>query len=235
MTARCTECKAEIDEDAKLCRYCQSYQDAWKNHFRFAAISAGLLAIIVSAGAYIWGEVVAWRHQINWEDKLELVEFARCGVSIFINSGDGDVYLSYVHLGDNEEEIVWEEFKPINTLIRPGEFAVVRGTSLDNLEKSNYKIAAPMSEEVFMQHLTSTSLWESCVFFDVYYEEGSSFEMLRNTYGDALNTFDVEGVLNYRSSFHGTWQSLSLQLKGVLILNTREECADSLKGLRSKE
>jgi len=231
MTIECIECKSDIDESAKICRYCQSYQKNWKNRFRFAALTAGLFAVIGSASAYILGEAAYWERQLNWQDKVDVIEFVRSGKSTFLNSGDGEIYLSHVKLIAPESG--WEEVTPINAVVQPENFFVISNTPLERIKKHRYRVGANISNETFRRYLHATALWDECVFFDAYYEQGGIFENLLRTYGQALNTFSVEGTLRYRSSFQGSWQSHPLDLKGVLILSSHKDCDEHLSELRS--
>jgi len=228
---KCFACKSDIERNATICPHCQSYQQKWKNNLRFAAVAAGLLAILSSAGTYIWGEVNDWHRQQNWIDKVEVIDFSRLNDSTFLNSGYGEIYLSYVHLEFPENG--WETTIPINISIRPGEFAVLPAASdvTKKIEKHKYQVGTSVSDALFHSYLHATSLWDDCLFFDARLESGPVFHQFKKSIGSSFPTCASTATLHYRSSFKGDWKSLTIPLKGIPHLSAHADCSDRLEWL----
>ncbi|MDT8895893.1 hypothetical protein RSO41_14650 [Halomonas sp. I1] len=233
MPSKCIECRSEIDEDANICKFCQSYQKPIKNWLRFSALLAGGVALVGSAGAYLVGKGLEFERYWNWQDDVEVVEFVRSGESSFLNAGDGEVYLSYVHL--SAEGLQWEETQSLNSPVSPGGFSVVPSTVSDVVDKHHYRVGFDIPERAFNRYLHADSLRGGCILFDVYYEEGGAFQKLRERYGNALNTFGVSGEITYRSLHQGTVQTHPLDLIGVLNLSGHDDCREALNNLRSDQ
>ena len=233
MTTKCIACKTDIKDNAIICPNCQSYQRAWKNQLRFLAVAVGLLAIVSSAATYIWGEVTEWNRQRKWHDSIEVIDFSRSGESSFLNSGDGEIFLSYIHLRAPQNG--WEQTIPINIPIRSGQFAIVPPTTsaANKLKEHRYRIGTDLPDAGFRRYLHATALWDDCVFFDVHYESGPVFQQIKRDLGDALQTFESTAELHYRSSFQGNWHSLTIPLRGFIYLSRHPNCLESLEGLLS--
>ncbi|MBW1716819.1 MAG: zinc ribbon domain-containing protein [Deltaproteobacteria bacterium] len=225
---KCIVCGEEIPDVAKVCSKCQSFQSSWKNHLRFFGALAGLAAILLSATAYDTTTISEWLKEATRIDKVEILDFSRSKKSSFLNSGDGDVFISYVHL--SAKNLGWETLIPINRSLRPGEIAITGPTSdiSERFSRHRYRTLVGKSTDQFNLYLYSTALWKDCILLDVHLSTGPSFKLLKSTLGDMINTFDAAATLYFRSSKHQKWKEMTFPVIGLVHESVTKKCRSKL-------
>lgn len=98
----CVYCKAVLPVGATFCPACRLHQRRWKNWIASLGYAPAVMALVASAAVYVWTTV----EEAFGEDRVRIVTYRNPGVSVFANTGSGDIFLLRVELPDPDPSIV---------------------------------------------------------------------------------------------------------------------------------
>jgi hypothetical protein len=116
-TMLCAACRSRIPAGASICSVCKSYQNRWRRWATTSLTYAGGIAIILSGATFAYSQGQEILRRWMWHDEVAVAYFNSGDQSMFINTGDGDVYLKSV-------EFAWyghDDAYRINALAKRGE------------------------------------------------------------------------------------------------------------------
>lgn len=218
---RCVACKQEIPAGASLCSVCKSYQRPWKNHLLYIGGIATMVALIVSAVFWLWGN-----HRVLLglsRDDVRLISANTLGSAVVVNRGDREVFVSQLLLTMPGRSARWlapmlvfEEKLPVGQFLRrefpktklqePAEF--VRG----------------LGAQAFEELVKRAANGDPCFELTFLVAQDSLLRDLRQMAGLTLNTFEVGGYLEYWRVSGDTPVDLPIMGTGVVRRAPRQEC-----------
>jgi hypothetical protein len=116
----CIACAREIPISAIVCSHCRTYQSRWRQSIVFWGSAVGLATLVLSAATFAVAQYQPVRQLFFWRDEVKVAHIRMPGVSVFVNSGDGDVYLDSLNffLGESMYGGTIEEVVPKGNSVR---------------------------------------------------------------------------------------------------------------------
>jgi hypothetical protein len=220
-TTRCVACKQEIPAGASLCSVCKSYQRPWKNHLLYISGIAAMIALIVSATFWLWGN---GRVLLGLgRDDVRLITANTLSSAVIVNRGDREVFVSHLLLTMPGRSAGWlaprldfEERLPVGQFLRR-EFP--RPKIEDNAE-----FVRGLNAEEFEKLITRAANGDPCLELVFFVASDSFLRELSQMAGPRLNTLKVGGYLEYWRLSGDAPVDLPVTGTGVLRRASRQGC-----------
>jgi hypothetical protein len=127
----CRTCGSAMNPTARLCPTCKAYRQEWRNHLSFWGSVTGVGVVIISALAFIIGEVPKLWVLLFGTDSVQTAYFEYPGVSGFVNTGDGEIVIQSASVTWAPSDPAKPPLEiPINEIVAPGEFKIKEVKSL---------------------------------------------------------------------------------------------------------
>jgi hypothetical protein len=193
-TMRCVACKQEIPGGASLCSVCKSYQRPWKNHLLYISGIAAMIALIISATFWLWGNGRALLGL--GRDDVRLITANTLTSAVIVNRGDREVFVSHLLLTMPGRSADWlaprldfEERLPVGQFIRR---KFPRSKIGENAE-----FVRGLNAEEFEKLIARAANGDPCLELAFLLASDSFLRDLTKMAGPTLNTFEVGGYLEY--------------------------------------
>lgn len=218
--ANCVECKTQIPEGARLCATCKNYQPRWRRWLATFGLMAGFSTVAIGIWSLIGSVIVDLNAKLSWKEDVRAISFSD-GEKVFLNAGDGKVFLSHVQLKDQRSEAII----PINKAVESKEFVVLESTSVGG------NVVSGVSDEHWQELLDKLSYadYVDCIRVNYMYTEDSGFKLYESFLGDDLRTLSGEAWIWFYSSKDGQLYSTEFPVEGVLLKSDTEECRDLME------
>lgn len=224
---QCIACKSEIPNEATVCPKCSRFQSAWKNWVIFVGASAGLITLVVSGAIYIAGSVVNLVKTLSWEDRVKVVTFDYDVKAVFLNTGDGPIFLSHI---DIKSDRTFEASVSIHKHVKPQDFADVvfqeRKSSYDKWRGTGGAfVVSDVSDDRWNEIRKLDLRKHECFRHGYLHPDSPSFQLFARYPGHKLRTFGAKAQLHFYSTKTGVLASTEFPLKGVVYQRNTATCS----------
>lgn len=180
----------------------------------FIALIGSLITFSVSKGIEIY-------RQITWEERVMVISYRSEGPQVFLNAGDGQVFLSHVEIKSEADAKV----RPVNFIIKPNEFNLLPVQPNPDIDKGS--VVTDKTDDEWKQLLDKYiehekhSLHPSL--FTVYYSLDSPvLQIYKQVLGSRLRTIPAKAKMVYFSANGGKRFEQMMDFEGVLISKKTE-------------
>ena len=104
---RCRLCLSPIEQGAKICPACKSYQNSWRSGLTYVAGMTAFLTLLGTCVVYVVSTGVDITKKLTWKDDIQISYLRYPEMSMFVNAGDGDAYIKMLQFywGDYSQTV----------------------------------------------------------------------------------------------------------------------------------
>jgi hypothetical protein len=192
---------------------CKSYQSNWKNRVQYIAGISALLAL--TASAIVWmignGRAFVWPRE-----DVRILSLNTMRAAVVANFGDREIYLSHIMLFMKGRTSSWiAPTLHFDSVLEPGK--IIR-QEFPETKKQSKQVVRGMPNEVFEKLIVRAVEADPCVDLAFFVEDDPSLREIRRMAGSTLNSFDVEGYLQYWVVSDHKAKSLGVKGTGIALV-----------------
>ena len=180
----------------------------------------GLVAFIALVGSLITfsiSKTIEIYHQITWKEKVTVISYRSEGPQVFLNTGDGQVFLSHMHIQSETDSMT----RTINSIIKPGEFYTLPLQANPNIDRGGLVsgIDEDQWKNLLERYRTKEKGSMNPSLFMVYYSlDSPALQVYKRRLKETLRTVSATGTLVYFSANEGKRFEQTLPLEGTLVM-----------------
>ncbi|HEV2913259.1 MAG TPA: hypothetical protein VGX92_08085 [Pyrinomonadaceae bacterium] len=166
------------------------------------------LALVGSLITFSISQIIQIYQRVTWKEEVTVISFMSAGEKVFLNSGDGEVFLSHVDI----KSAVYNQGVSVNSIIKPKEFLYkVPG---DDIGKSD--VVSGVSDREWAEILTKPRTDES-FFYAFFFIDDPTLQIFKKSLGERLRTFPASAQLIYYSANGGKKYSKDVPVVGIIM------------------
>lgn len=131
-TNLCIACRSPIPAGATVCLVCKTFQRRLPRIIATYAPYLGGLAVVVSLATLAYSQGAEIYRRWMWADEITVGWFYSPGRSVFLNTGDGDVYITTLELMSQDKNKVINVAEGV--LAKKGEITTINPLAVPNNE-----------------------------------------------------------------------------------------------------
>ena len=148
---------------------------------------------------------------LTWKDSLDVITFSSIAPQAFLDSGDGEIFVSHVDVRGN----VFSQVIPINGVVKPKEFLSVPVSEHSSMVAGK-SIVETNSEQEWKEFLEDKIAKHDPSYVPViYYSKSPELQLYKAALKDKLRTFKADANLVYYTS-RGQRMSMPVPVEGVV-------------------
>lgn len=133
---------------------------------------------------------------LTWKDSLDVITFSSIAPQAFLDSGDGEIFVSHVDVRGN----IFSQVIPINGVVKPKEFLSVPVSEHTSMVAGK-SIVETNSEQQWKEFLEDKIAKHDPSYVPViYYSKSPELQLYKAALKDRLRTFKADASLVYYTS-----------------------------------
>jgi hypothetical protein len=216
---KCAVCKSEINEGAELCPICRSHQSVFKRNVFYMASITGFLLLLVSALGFIISKASEIKKELVWQDHLQIISFMSDGFQVYLNNGDGDIFLSHVRIKSSSKN---ETTVLINTIVEKNKFLKYKVSS--SVPEPSSPVTPYEKDYQNIKPYRNTN----CVGWSYFNLDDPRYLQYKSFLEEQLVSVDAQAILYYFSIHDGQEKNIIFPVRGILFRSMSNECRETI-------
>ena len=155
-----------------------------------------------------------------WRDQIQILNFDSLGRIVVVNTGDGEVFLSHIHL---ESKLTTPKPRftttvELHTSVKSGQLI---SKKIGRVEESVVKGG---TEEEWARIMNSAFQKSNCLMVRVLRQESERYLQIKEFYGEKLRTFPVNASLYFYTTKDHSLIEQQFPAIGIVMKTESEEC-----------
>lgn len=228
-TKPCIACGNDIATTASLCKNCGSYQNKWKNSIKFWANASAVVAVAITAIAFLISISPDVRKTLFWKDSVDVVYLNSDDTLVITNQGDSAVFVAYALVQMNKEPPWTRQDLYIYSVIQQNEFQIIDLKKDSKIEplKASTRFVSNMTDDEFLQEINKGLDDSDCYKFS--YHDPTSLERIKLFTGDGLNTLPAFAYIFYKNERASEYIRKPIQVEVIAERILSDSCMEKYK------
>lgn|GEM_PF-5155750 len=178
--------------------------------------------------------------EFTWNDDVTVVAFEFHNDAVFLNTGDGSIFISHFEVesvqlkGSEMEDEQLKSSLDIHKYLKPQEYVLVsfedRLSSLKTWRKEEKaKVVFNVSDESWDKIQLVDLSDDECFRHDFLYPKDPKFLLYDSSLGDQLRTLDAKAHVYFYSTKKGMLESQDFSIMGIILYKDTQQCEAQLK------